>query len=157
MRHDLASFGWKKHNFNFTSQVDGIQLASISHEIDHVKRTQNGTIALEIEWNNKDPFFDRDLENFQRLHAQSVISLGIIITRGETLQRDLVSIIQNCLKAHNVNSEADLSVFDMKDRTKRQSEMVAKAMATQKIWQCQRSVLKNGEGRYVGGLRSITF
>lgn len=133
MRHDLASFGWKKHNFNFTSQVDGIQLASISHEIDHVKRTQNGTIALEIEWNNKDPFFDRDLENFQRLHAQSVISLGIIITRGETLQRDLVSIIQNCLKAHNVNSEADLSVFDMKDRTKRQSEMVAKAMATQKI------------------------
>ena len=25
----------------------------------------NKLIALEIEWNNKDPFFDRDLENFK--------------------------------------------------------------------------------------------
>src|SRR5262249_14440838 len=33
-----------------------------------------GTIALEIEWNNKDPFFDRDLENFKRLHSDGAIS-----------------------------------------------------------------------------------
>ena len=33
-------------------------------------------IALEIEWNNKDPSFDRDLENFKRLHAEGAISIG---------------------------------------------------------------------------------
>jgi hypothetical protein len=31
-----------------------------------------GVLALEIEWNN--PFFDRDLENFKRLHANGAIS-----------------------------------------------------------------------------------
>ena len=33
-------------------------------------------IALEIEWNNKAPLFDRDLENFKRLHAEGGISIG---------------------------------------------------------------------------------
>ena len=56
-----------------------------SHEIDHVRAFAAGTIALEIEWNNKDPFFDRDLENFKRLHADGGISLGMIVTRGATL------------------------------------------------------------------------
>ncbi|MBK7495211.1 MAG: restriction endonuclease [Candidatus Omnitrophica bacterium] len=62
---------------------------SISHEIDHVKKFKTGTFVLEIEWNNKDPFFDRDLENFKRLHADGVISVGSIITRGESLQSAL--------------------------------------------------------------------
>lgn len=42
-------------------------------------------LALEIEWNNKDPFFDRDLENFKRLHAEGAISVGVLITRGASL------------------------------------------------------------------------
>ena len=48
----------------------------ISHEVDHVRSFIQGEgrrpkmLALEIEWNNKDPFFDRDLENFKRLHAE---------------------------------------------------------------------------------------
>ena len=33
---------------------------------------------MEIEWNNKDPFYDRDLENFKRLHADGAISVGIM-------------------------------------------------------------------------------
>jgi hypothetical protein len=48
---------------------------------------------LEIEWNNKDPFFDRDLENFKRLHVEGAISVGTIVTRGSAMQermRDLV-------------------------------------------------------------------
>ena len=45
-----------------------------------------GRIALEIEWNNKDPFFDRDLNNFRLLFDLRVISIGIIITRCDELQ-----------------------------------------------------------------------
>jgi hypothetical protein len=47
-------------------------------------------VAVEMEWNNKDPFFDRDLINFQALHHEGAIAVGVIITRGPDLQ-DLVS------------------------------------------------------------------
>ena len=85
LRKSLADAGWVKHNFEIKKIVDGVEKESISHEVDHVKRFDTGTCAMEIEWNNKDPFFDRDLENFKRLHADGVISIGIIVTRGETL------------------------------------------------------------------------
>jgi hypothetical protein len=87
--------GWRKHNFEVKRIVDGVERESISHEIDHVKNFPAGTFALEIEWNNKDPFFDRDLENFKRLHADGVISIGGIITRGESLQNALRYIISD--------------------------------------------------------------
>jgi hypothetical protein len=41
---------------------------------------------LEIEWNNKDPFFDRDLNNFRLLFDLRAISVGVIITRSDELQ-----------------------------------------------------------------------
>lgn len=47
-------------------------------------------IAVEMEWNNKDPFFDRDLINFQALHHEGAIAVGVIVTRGADLQ-DLIS------------------------------------------------------------------
>lgn len=47
-------------------------------------------VAVEMEWNNKDPFFDRDLINFQALHREGAIAVGVIITRGPDLQ-DLIS------------------------------------------------------------------
>lgn len=47
-------------------------------------------VAVEMEWNNKDPFFDRDLINFQALHQEGAIAVGVIVTRGPRLQ-DLIS------------------------------------------------------------------
>lgn len=47
-------------------------------------------VAVEMEWNNKDPFFDRDLINFQALHREGAIAVGVIVTRGPELQ-DLIS------------------------------------------------------------------
>lgn len=46
---------------------------------------KNG-VGLEIEWNNKDPFFDRDLNNFRLLFDLRVVSVGVIITRCDELQ-----------------------------------------------------------------------
>ena len=46
-------------------------------EVDHVRSFERCRIALEIEWNNKDPFYDRDLENYKRLHADGAISVAI--------------------------------------------------------------------------------
>ena len=112
IRRALADdFGWKKHSFEIKKIVDGEEKESISHEMDHVKRFPAGTFALEIEWNNKDPFFDRDLENFKRLHADGVISIGAIITRGSTLQSSLREFVAQFARKNAVNSREALSKY----------------------------------------------
>lgn len=128
LRHALAEAGWPKHNFVIRKTVDGAEREATSHEIDHVRRTDAGTLALEIEWNNKDPFFDRDLENFQRLHAEGAISAGIIVTRGASFQREIVDVIRSCAASNGVVTEADLTVFGL-EPTKRQREGVNRRMA----------------------------
>ncbi|MDD5451149.1 MAG: BglII/BstYI family type II restriction endonuclease [Desulfovibrionales bacterium] len=120
--------GWKKHNFEIKKIVDGEEKESISHEIDHVKRFSTGTFALEIEWNNKDPFFDRDLENFKRLHADGVISIGAIITRGFTLQDSLRDIVAQFARKNLINSLA--AVRQYYSPTNRQSEIIERAAVT---------------------------
>ncbi len=57
-------------------------MASPTHKVDCYKNR----VALEIEWNNKDPFFDRDLNNFRLLFDLRAISIGVIVTRCDDLQ-----------------------------------------------------------------------
>jgi hypothetical protein len=116
LRNALASYGWKKHNFVVQRIIDGVEREAQSHEIDHVKAFDAGTIALEIEWNNKDPFFDRDLENFKRLHTDGGISLGVIVTRGAGLQDSIRSLVRRFADEQTVNS------FDDMDRIRAQSD-----------------------------------
>lgn len=120
LRDGLYRKGWKKHEFVVQTIVDGAEREAKSHEIDHVKTHQNGTLALEIEWNNKDPFFDRDLENFQRLHAQGAISLGVIVTRGAQLQNELISVVEAVIREESIDDAAELVAWGMKERTERQ-------------------------------------
>lgn len=126
LRRALADkYGWKKHIFEVKKIVDGKEKESISHEIDHVKEFAQGTFALEIEWNNKDPFYDRDLENFKRLHADGVISIGAIITRGESLQNGMREIIEAFARKEGVDDFSKLSQFYTP--TPRQKELIEKA------------------------------
>jgi hypothetical protein len=95
LRHALSQLGWAKTTFVIRKTINGVERESQSHEVDHVRAfADRGQVALEIEWNNKDPFFDRDLENFKRLHAEGGISLGIIVTRGSSLQASLQSMVR---------------------------------------------------------------
>ena len=52
-------------------------------------------IAVEMEWNNKDPFFDRDLINFEALHHEGAIAVGVIVTRGPDLQALIGGLIRS--------------------------------------------------------------
>ena len=113
LRRALADRGWHKRKIVIRKMVDGSERAATSHEIDHVRQTDNGSVALEIEWNNKDPFFDRDLENFQRLHSEGAISVGAIVTRGKSLQDSLVHVVARCATNHGVRSFADLELFGL--------------------------------------------
>lgn len=105
LRKALSAKGWKKHIFEIEKTIDGVPRESTSHEVDHVKRySDTGAIAMEIEWNNKDPFYDRDLENFKRLHAEGAISVGVIVTRGKSLQDNLRQSVRQFATQRNINS-----------------------------------------------------
>lgn len=121
-------YGWRKHNFEIKKIVDGVEKESISHEIDHVKRFPTGTFALEIEWNNKDPFFDRDLENFKRLHADGVISIGAIITRGLSLHEGMRDLIEEFAVANAINNIE--RVREYYNPTERQKELIQRSASS---------------------------
>jgi hypothetical protein len=103
--------GWKKHNFDLRKLVDGKETQAMSHEIDHVKEFPAGMLALEIEWNNKDPFFDRDLQNFRNLHADGAISLGIIVTRGSSLQDGFKDKMINFAQKNGISNLESLEKY----------------------------------------------
>ena len=128
LRHALSSLEWRKHNFEIKKLIDGRERESISHEVDHVRDLPLGKIGLEIEWNNKDPFFDRDLENFKRLHAEGAISVGVIITRGASLQAEIKGLIERFARNERIGSYDDLSGFGVAP-TDRQRKLVTDRMA----------------------------
>ncbi|WP_333606264.1 BglII/BstYI family type II restriction endonuclease [Novosphingobium sp.] len=131
LRRGLAALHWTKHNFEMKKTVDGVPKESISHEIDHVRRADNGTIALEIEWNNKDPFFDRDLENFKRLHAEGAISVGGIVTRGSEMQATMRERIEQFAIDRNIFDFQGLEEFGAGSPTRPQKEQIQKDLDRQ--------------------------
>lgn len=78
----LYDLGWHEKTYSTATIVDDVRYESPTHKVDCVK----GRVALEVEWNNKDPFFDRDLNNFRQLFDLRAIDVGVIITRASELQ-----------------------------------------------------------------------
>jgi hypothetical protein len=112
LRRALSERSWVKTCFEIKKTINGKERESISHEVDHVRSYDGvGNVALEIEWNNKDPFFDRDLENFKRLHAEGAISVGIIVTRGTSLQDQMKQMVGRFVTERQIQGFADLEVY----------------------------------------------
>ncbi|MCY4175787.1 MAG: BglII/BstYI family type II restriction endonuclease [Acidimicrobiaceae bacterium] len=126
LRRSLTETGWTKRTIVVRKIVDDTETAATTHEIDHVRAGDRGSVALEIEWNNKDPFFDRDLENFQRLHHDGAISVGVIVTRGRSLHSELRQIVQAFAARNGIVSFADLEPFEVTP-TARQRRMIEQA------------------------------
>jgi len=78
----LYARGWLEKDFSTKVVVDEHEMNAPTHKVDCFKNR----VALEIEWNNKDPFFDRDLNNFRLLSDLRAVSVGIVITRCDELQ-----------------------------------------------------------------------
>jgi hypothetical protein len=77
----------KKHESVIVT-FEEINFAAPTHQVDCYR----DRIALEVEWNNKNPFFDRDLNNFRLLFELRAIEVGVIVTRCDELDdifRDL--------------------------------------------------------------------
>jgi hypothetical protein len=107
---------WWKNNITvsnrveFQGQFEPIVSSSTSHEIDHLKRNSAGQmIAMEIEWNNKDEFFDRDFQAMRRLYELNVIDLGVIVTRGQSLEDRLLGMIASFFEGWRIECLEDFS------------------------------------------------
>ena len=74
--------GWEERKFETKIVVDNHEAVTPTHKVDCVKNK----VALEIEWSNKDPFFDRDLNNFRLLFDLRAIGVGVIITKSDELR-----------------------------------------------------------------------
>ena len=78
----FTKLGWAEKSFDTRIVVDKSEFVAPTHKVDCYKNR----VALEVEWNNKDPFFDRDLNNFRLLFDLRAIDAGVIITRCTELQ-----------------------------------------------------------------------
>ncbi|OFW07229.1 MAG: restriction endonuclease [Acidobacteria bacterium RIFCSPLOWO2_02_FULL_67_36] len=78
----LIQRGWVCRSFATRIRVDDQEHDAPTHAVDCFK---NG-VGLEVEWNNKDPFFDRDFNNFRLLFELRALSVGVIVTRCDELQ-----------------------------------------------------------------------
>lgn len=85
---ELYKLGWEEKKFSTQVVVDDVVMDSPTHKVDCFKNR----VALEIEWNNKDPFYDRDLNNFRLLFDLRAISVGVIITRCDEIQNTMKAL-----------------------------------------------------------------
>jgi len=107
--------GWKKNNITIQKRIlfqhtfeEVVFQNSNTHEIDHLIENNSGKkVALEIEWNNKDEFFDRDFQAMRRLYEEGIIEGGIIITRGPFLEDQLERVISHYFETTGISDFND--------------------------------------------------
>jgi hypothetical protein len=132
LRRALSALQWHKKQFEIKKIINGVERESISHEVDHAREFENHkVVALEIEWNNKDPFFDRDLENFKRLHAEGAISVGVIITRGSGLHTAMRDFVARFAATERLCSFEDLERIGL-NPTRRQRKEITDRVSREK-------------------------
>ena len=80
--------GWTEKKFDIEIRVDAEVVPIPTHKIDNFKQSPGSLrgIGVEVEWNNKTEFYDRDLSNFRLLRQLGVLSVGVIMTRCSELQ-----------------------------------------------------------------------
>jgi hypothetical protein len=137
LRRGLQERGWHTQTFTIVKAINGVEREAVSHKMDHVKTFPNPneggkeyTLALEIEWNNKDPFFDRDLENFKRLHADGAISVGIIVTRGRSLHEQMREFVSRFIVERKVESLDELVRWGYEPTPRQRREITKRTART---------------------------
>lgn len=74
------------------------------HRIDFV----NGRVALDLEWNSKDQTYDRDLYAFSAFYEAGAIDVGVIITRGSSLDNSFFRSLGKVLNKDGSDGVGDV-------------------------------------------------
>jgi hypothetical protein len=77
----LRPLGWNENKLSAKMVVDEKDHSVDSHLVDYLK----GRVAFDLEWNSKDQTFDRDLYAFRMFWEYNKISVGVIVTRGRSM------------------------------------------------------------------------
>jgi hypothetical protein len=143
---ELVSTGWEEHEFYLTKRVQlrrkkvvvlDTETKSETHKIDHVLSVGSHILGLEIEWNNKDPFFNRDLETFSRLHMDGALSCGVLITRGRSLQHDLLEMISDFATKTKLGTYSELTEIGYRPTERQRNDIeyqIAQGETFAKAW-----------------------
>jgi len=63
------------------------------HRIDFLR----GRVAFDLEWNSKDQTYDRDLYAFSAFHSAGAIDVGVLLTRGSSIDNNYLRSLGNVL------------------------------------------------------------
>ena len=74
------------------------------HRIDFL----NGGVALDLEWNSKDQTYDRDLYAFSAFYDAGAIDVGIIITRGTSMDNTFFRSLGRVLKSDGTEGKEEV-------------------------------------------------
>lgn len=74
------------------------------HRIDFV----NDRVALDLEWNSKDQTYDRDLYAFSAFYDAGAIDVGVILTRGSSLDNNFFRSLGKVLKKDGSEGAEDV-------------------------------------------------
>jgi len=74
------------------------------HRIDFL----NGRVALDLEWNSKDQTYDRDLYAFSAFYEAGAIDVGIILTRGASLDNTFFRSLGKVLNKDGTEGKDDV-------------------------------------------------
>ena len=77
----LRPMNWAPGNLKAKLVVDDKEIKLETHKVDYIK----GRVAFDLEWNSKDQTFDRDLYAFRAFYEYDKISLGVLVTRSNSL------------------------------------------------------------------------
>lgn len=77
----MRPLGWREDKLTAKLVVDDQPVQSDTHKVDYIK----GKVAFDLEWNSKDQTFDRDLFAFRIFFDYGRISLGVLLTRSNSL------------------------------------------------------------------------
>jgi len=86
----LTALGFAEKRVDVVQIIDGRRFESPTHKVDFFR----DRVAVELEWNNKTEFYDRDLDNFRKLHSLGFLSVGVIVTRVTSLNHVFAAIDQ---------------------------------------------------------------
>ncbi len=108
----LRRTDWSKLQVVTEKRINDVQKDSKTLEVSFARETSDGErIAVQIAWNEKEAVFDKTLKNFKRLHADGVISVGVIVTRGTSLQDSLRKYVRKFLTIHEIGDVDDLKTW----------------------------------------------
>ncbi len=113
------SNGWRETRISADLHVKLLDAKKTDHVVDHYVRDGfldghridflNGRVALDLEWNSKDQTYDRDLYAFSAFYDAGAIDVGVLITRGSSLDNNFFRSLGRVLAKDG--SEGNQDVF----------------------------------------------